>query len=312
MKEGAMRAPRATTSRERRLVFACALVGLLAGLGAFLVPRVFAGASASRSYPLDDQKSVSHFAPGIDATHDAAPDFTPARATTVAAPAPLDALRHFLDARVDGDLDRAWDAVSERDRRQYPDASDWQDANGVLPSVTGYTLGPPGVLGARAQVTGTVSYRPGLDDIAGDVPAHANATWALERDGGNWRVSLAESEVLPLYPGDANAAPAARAWVDARLHCRTASQWDGGFVGDADTAVHALCGARGDAQLQPVQELDDTAGAEPFLAAFGADVFTWARVVPVDAPVRLDLVLAPVGDQWLVIGAMEASPRSSG
>ena len=305
------RETRATTSRDTRFVFAAAVVGLLAGVGAFVVPRVLDD-GPSQPYPLDRRHSVSHFAPGIDATSHAAPVFAPARATKLAAPAPLDAIRHFLDGRVGGDLDSAWDAVSDRDRRQFPDASDWQDAKGVLPTVTGYTLGTPGVLGDRAQVTGTVSYRPDLDEIAGDVPAVADATWVLVRDAANWRVSLADSEVVPVYPDEAGAVPAARAWVDARLECRTASQWDGAFLGDANAEVREFCHGRGDARLQPVHELDDTAGAEPFLAAFGADVFTWARVVPVVAPVDLDLVLAPIGDQWSVIGAIAASPRSSG
>jgi len=171
-----------------------------------------------------------------------------------------------------------------------------------------------GVLRDHAQVTGTISYRPDLDEIAGDVPAVANATWALVRERGNWRVALADSEVVPVYAEDAGAARAARAWVDARLDCRTAAQWDGAFLGDANAEVHDLCHARAGAtaRLQPVHELDDTAGAEPFLAAFGADVFTWARVVPVVAPVQVDLVLAPIGDQWSVIGAIAASPQSSG
>jgi len=47
------------------------------------------------------------------------------------------------------------------------------------------------------------------------------------------------------------------------------------------------------------------------VAAYGDDVFTWARVVPVTAPVTFDLVLAPIGDRWSVIGAVQASPSSS-
>jgi hypothetical protein len=42
-------------------------------------------------------------------------------------------------------------------------------------------------------------------------------------------------------------------------------------------------------------------------AAFGPDVYAWARRVPVTGPVALDLFLAPVGERWLVVGAGEAS-----
>ena len=59
----------------------------------------------------------------------------------------------------------------------------------------------------------------------------------------------------------------------------------------------------------PTDLLDD-AGVSAVTAAFGPDVYAWARVVPVTAPERLELVLAPVGERWLVIGIREASPGS--
>jgi hypothetical protein len=64
-----------------------------------------------------------------------------------------------------------------------------------------------------------------------------------------------------------------------------------------------LCGTEGDVVIgQPLQldELD----AEPFRNLFGADVTTWARVVPVSDPVPMRAVVAPVGNQWLVMGVL--------
>ena len=43
--------------------------------------------------------------------------------------------------------------------------------------------------------------------------------------------------------------------------------------------------------------------ADPYVAAFGPDVLEWARVVPVSGPAQIDVVVAPVGESWLVIGA---------
>jgi len=132
------------------------------------------------------------------------------------------------------------------------------------------------------------------------------------RERGNWRVSLSESTTEATFPPDTAAESAARAWVEARQACRTASQWDGPFLGSGERAASEVCGARGDVRLEPVRELVDDESAETFLAAFGGDVFSWARVVPVVAPTQLDLVLAPIGEQWFVIGAIQASPLVSG
>jgi hypothetical protein len=289
----------------------CVVVGLLGGVGVFAVPRLFASSESSPPYPLDHQRSVAKFASGIGVDRNAG-TFTRAASTNVMTPTPGDAVKHFLDARVAGRSDDAWRVVSDRDHREFPEAIDWEDANGVLPRVTGYTIGLPQAIGDRGQVTGTVSYAPSLDQIAGDVPAHANTTWVVVRERGNWHVSVSESDTEPLYPPDTEAVPVARAWVAAKQQCTTVSQWDGPFVGEADVAARALCHARGDVQVGAVRELDDTAAAESFIAAFGGDVFSWARVVPVMAPTQLDLVLAPIGDQWSVIGAITAFPRSSG
>jgi hypothetical protein len=287
---------------------------LLVGLSVFVGPQVLGSADASRSYALDEQPSVATFGDGIGGTDPNAGSFARSPARVATTPEPTDAVSTFLDARVAGRLDDAWMVVSERDRRPYPSATDWEDANGVLPTVLAHTLGPPQVIGGRGEIRGTVSFVPMLDTVAGNVPANADATWVVVRERGNWRVSLGESVLQPRYPSDADAITAARAWVGTTDRCARERRWSGPFLGDADDDVARLCDARGPgpAQVGPVYELTDGEGSEPFIAAFGADVFTWARVVPVASPVALDLVLAPIGHQWFVIGAITASPPSSG
>jgi hypothetical protein len=303
-----------TRNRSTRFAAACAVVGVLAGVGVFVVPRAFDSAGAARPYALDHEHSIAALPRGLRANSELTTTTTPAPlvSPTVKTPTPVDGLHLFLDARVAGNDDDAWQAVSDRDRRQFATAVDWEDANGVLPHVTGYTLGVPDVSGDRGEVPGTVSYAPTLDEIGGNVPAMADVTWAVARERGNWHVSLAESEVRARRPADAGAVAAAQAWAAARQQCATAAQWRGEFLGDADDRVAQLCHATGDVTVGNVRELDDTDDAEPFLAAFGGDVFTWARVVPVRAGARFDLVLAPIGDQWFAIGAIASSSRSSG
>jgi hypothetical protein len=304
-----------TRTRSTRFVAACAVVGLLAGIGAFVVPRAFDSAGAARPYALDREHSVAAFPRGLRAnselttTTTSAPPLVP---PTVKTPTPVDGLHLFLDARVAGNGDDAWRAVSDRDRRQFQTAVDWEDANGELPRVTGFTLGVPVISGDRAEVPGTVSYAPALDEIGGNVPAIDDVTWAVVREAGNWHVSLAESETRARRPADSSAATAAGVWAAARQQCATAAQWRGEFLGNADDRVAQLCHATGAVNVGAVRELDDTDDAEPFLAAFGGDVFSWARVVPVRARAPFDLVLAPIGDQWFAIGAIASSSRSSG
>jgi hypothetical protein len=297
--------------RRRWLVASGVLLGLTVGAGVYVVPRWF-DRDADYPYRTDAQRSVSAFPRGVGGA--AAVRFdAPVKESAVVAAQPVDALRVFLDGQRDGDLDRAWSVVSERDRRRYPDVVDWQDANGVLPRVLGYTLDAPLVAGERAEVGGTVQYEPRLDDIVGVVPARATAAWVVVRERGGWRVSVLDSIVDPVFPPAAGAVDAARAWADARQQCRVAAQWEGGLVGIApDSDAHGLCAAAGDVQVGAVRPLDDTVDAEPFLAAFGGDVLGWARVVPVTAPVALDVVLAPIGDRWSVVGVINASTRVSG
>ena len=55
--------------------------------------------------------------------------------------------------------------------------------------------------------------------------------------------------------------------------------------------------------------LEDAADAAPFLAAFGPEVGIWARVVDVETPIALRLVLAPIGEQWRVVGVESSKSR---
>jgi hypothetical protein len=41
------------------------------------------------------------------------------------------------------------------------------------------------------------------------------------------------------------------------------------------------------------------------LNAFGADAATFVRVVPVDGPVPIQVALAPLGQDWEVIGVIQ-------
>jgi hypothetical protein len=146
--------------------------------------------------------------------------------------------------------------------------------------------------------------RPQLDEVIGLVPAEAELTMATVQEDGQWRVRFADSRLEPVYLDDATAAADTRAWVARRAGCMPADEYDGGLLGaGAASLAEQLCGAAEPVAVGAVRALTISPDADPYIAAFGPEVLDWARVVPVSSPVELDVVVAPVGERWLVIGA---------
>ena len=50
--------------------------------------------------------------------------------------------------------------------------------------------------------------------------------------------------------------------------------------------------------------LRDWPSAAVVTNAFGPAAAQWARVVSLDGPLPLDVVTAPMGDRWLVVGVV--------
>jgi hypothetical protein len=152
------------------------------------------------------------------------------------------------------------------------------------------------------EVVTLVRFEPSLDQIQGLVAERARVTWATSDDGGSWGVDLASSTSEPLHPSDDAAPGAVRAWAEGHQECGTPRTWDGNLQGSPALAER-LCGQEGTVEVGPALPLAPV-DAGPFLAAFGPDVGEWARVVAVTAPVELRAVVAPIGQEWLVIGVL--------
>ena len=75
----------------------------------------------------------------------------------------------------------------------------------------------------------------------------------------------------------------------------------------AEARAAALCETDGEIRVTDPVTLDTVVGVEPVLAAFGPEASVWARVVTVQAPRHLDVVTAPVGDEWVVIGVADSA-----
>lgn len=153
-----------------------------------------------------------------------------------------------------------------------------------------------------ATVTTLTGFEPGLDQVLGLVTSRGRATWSAVDEGGVWRVALGDSTVEPLYPPDAAAADVARAWARAHAACEPTGDLEFGLLG-VPALAGRLCGA-GTPEIGEVGPLTTTTPATALVSAYGPDVTGWGRVVAVLGPVPQQLVLAPIGPVWRVIGIL--------
>jgi hypothetical protein len=238
---------------------------------------------------------------------------TPTTGTAdAAAPLPVDArpttargaVEAFLVAEVQGDTDAAHALLSAPLRQAYT-ANGWLHAQADLPQYLGFTVRSEQPLADGAtEVTVDAALRSHLDEIVGLVPARASTTLTAVPEDGEWRVDLTRTRSMPLLPPDADAAAAVGAWAQERQACRPATEYRS-LVG-APALADGLCGVEGDVRTDAARPLTSLGDASPVLNAFGADAATWARVVTVEAPERLAVVVAPVDDRWLVVGIAAA------
>lgn len=229
--------------------------------------------------------------------------------TATGAASPRAAATSFLAAEVDGDRAASHALLAPGDRERFDSVARWTAAHARFLPVTGFRLaeGDEDVTGDTATVRAEVRLASGLDPILGLVPARAElALVTVEQDGG-WAVDWSASGFTARYPDEATAVPAARSWAESATDCGDRVEYDGGLFG-LRSLVDDLCAADGPVELGAVGTLPADGGDRGLVSSFGADVVAWARVVPVTAPVAMDLVLAPVDEQWLVIGVL---PRRS-
>jgi hypothetical protein len=300
------------TGRLRRFVrdiavFAvCGLIGFLV----VAVPRIVDtddGRSSDRANP---RIGLSDLADGRDPATPVTRGPSDVEPPGPPAATPVEAVERFLSAEVRADYATSYGFLSAADRAELGSRSEWEASHGQLPTPTGLQLGTARSDGTRAEVEAELTFEPALDETRGLVPARADAVWIAISEDGGWRVARSESRLSPQYPDATGAVSSAETWARARVACRADAEYEGGLVGSS-SQVTALCNATGPVTTGAVVSLEPGVGVEPFLAAFGPDVLSWARVVPVTSPVPISVVLAPVGDRWVVVGALDSVPGGS-
>jgi hypothetical protein len=307
-----------SSRRTQRIVrdVVVVVVALAVGFGAA------AAYSALRDRGSRGGASAPRSRSGATSGHGAVPGFQPdatsrnvgSSGSTDDAPAPAartprDAVASFLAFESHDDFASSFGVLAAPDRASVRSRSEWIDAHEHLAPITGFEILNVDVASDHADVHAELNLRAGLDFVTGDTAPRADADLvALPEDGG-WRVAYARSRITPQYAPDAGAADAARSWASWRQRCHTDGEMAGGLLG-ATYVADRLCHSRGAVETGAVTELPDSPAVEPFLAAFGPEVGEWARIVPLQSPVAMDVVTAPVGESWLVIGVLEASPGS--
>ena len=221
---------------------------------------------------------------------------------------PAEAAAAFLDAEVAGDAEASFPHLSADDRAEHVDASGWLEDHVDLWTPTSYRLTEVrDAEDGTATATAAVELQPQIDQFTGLVPERATLTLPLVQEDGGWRVAFSEGSYAPEYPDEARAVDAVRSWAEARTRCETAAQWDADLL-DSPYLADSLCGAEGELRLGRPDTLDALDDAGAYLDDFGTRAADWARVVPVEGPIALDAVAAPLGDSWVVIGT---SPRGT-
>jgi hypothetical protein len=296
----------------RRFVGTAAVVACCGAVGfvAAATPRFFSSDGESGSSRGNPRIALSDLADARDPATPAANGSTDVEPAGTPASTPMEAVESFLAAEIRADYAESYRLLSAPDRAEVGSRSEWEVAHGQLPIVTGVTLGDATSDGTRAEVDAEVTFEPALDETRGLVPSRAQGVWVAVAEDGGWRVAHSERRLLPQYPDGNGAVTAAETWAQVRTGCRAGDEYDGGLLG-ATGPVKALCGASGPVEAGAVSNLEPGVGVEPFLAAFGPEVLSWARVVPLANPVPVVVVLAPVADRWVVVGALELPPGGS-
>jgi hypothetical protein len=232
---------------------------------------------------------------------------TPIARYTANNPEPVAALGSFLQAEVAGDVTASFEFLSAADQEAAGGSGGWAAEHVlVMPVIRGYRITNDALSESTVAVSAELSLEPSLDPLVGLTTAQADSRWILRAESGTWRIVLTESSIQPVYLNDGSAAQDVEGWVTELRNCQPATQWKGALLGFPILAGE-ICGARGEVVIGATSRLSDAAESAPFLAAFGPDVGQWARVVEVESPIRLRAVVAPIDDQWLVIGVLEAS-----
>jgi hypothetical protein len=299
----------ARPDRRRLLrVVGVGVAGIAVGVGVTLA-AAGVGGGAGRAASVQRLDLPAGAAAPAAATLDGTGEAAPVRAGSARA-----AVRRFLQAGADGDFAVAYDLLDQAGRRRYPSLARFTRAQADRAEVTAVRVGRERRAGDdRTDVTATLSHPAAIDPFAGLVPARTVEVWRASRQDGRWRVAADPVSVRADLPADDRAPEAVTAWVERLLGCdrqgAAGLQAGAGLYGPADLA-ELPCRERGRWTVAAPEDFDAAVEPEAYVAAFGPEVGSWARLVPVQGPrSRFSVVVGPLGDAWRVLGTDPVNAR---
>ena len=151
-----------------------------------------------------------------------------------------------------------------------------------------------------------------FNETVGLIPRHARGSFRAERDGAQWRVNAESARFSFVFDTPSAIETTTAEWARSQQSCRaTRHQWRATLFGDgASERAAQFCGHDGTVRTGAVKEISQRSDIASLVAAFGPQVGRWARAVAVVAPLPMDVVLAPVDGQWLVIGVLRSSEQA--
>lgn len=235
----------------------------------------------------------------------------PSAAPVVQLPADADrtataAVASFLRARSDGDAATSFALLAPDSRRTYATQALWVDAMADLPAPGTFMVTGDRPGGGGAEVSVDVRRTPVLNAFVGFVPAQAVEVYRAVRAGPAWRVQPEPVRVTPELISDRTAAADVSAWLTRLAACdgagAAARQVSSDLLGD-DSLPGAICTKHARLRAGPAQPVMGGPSTAPFLAAYGPEIGSWARLIPVTGPGQQLLVgVAPLGRSWRVFG----------
>lgn len=223
------------------------------------------------------------------------------------------AVAAFLQPLADGRPAGAYPLLDEASRDRYPTLASWIRAQADRAAPVTFSVGASRTSTERpgaVEVDLSATHRSSLDSVRGLVPAQSTSVWLVRLENDAWRVSGDPLAFRPVLPGDSAATAAVQGWVSLLAACdapaAVALQATPNLYGPASLA-RTPCEKRGTWTAGEPLGLDRTPDPRAFLAAFGPEVGTWARLVPVNGPGgRFLAAVAPIGDGWKVMGVAVA------
>jgi hypothetical protein len=228
------------------------------------------------------------------------------------APAPASSLqsavRSLLAAEQRGDHTASFVLLSDESRAAYKDVHRWRDRRAELPAVAGFQVQGRGSV--PNSLIAMVDHTAALDPFRGLSAAQDRETWVGRQEHGGW-VLDADPQTDLILPSDRTAPAAAVAWAQAAESCdavkAVAHQAVNPLLGAA-TAPTELCGHHAAFSAGPARPVDGTLAAQDLIAQYTSDSLEWARAVTVTgADHPFEAVLAPIGDEWQVVGIYATS-----